>query len=78
MTTDDEAALALGRMLKTARFVMQLSVRPSSTWAYPNPARASGGVRTSTWNCDQPVPAQALALVTVTELLVSLDALAAR
>ncbi len=78
LTRDDEAAVAAGRMLQTIRFIGQLSVRPSSRWAYVNPGRALGGIRAAVWNCDQPVPAQALALVTAAEMLTSLDTLASR
>ena len=71
-TPPDEASLALGRMLRTMRFVTQLAVRDSLLWSCPDPARAAGGIRQATWDWDQPVPAQALALVTAVEMLRSL------
>jgi hypothetical protein len=69
-----EAGEALDRIQATTRFVMQLSVRESSSWAYRNPGRALGGIRAAPWDCDQPVAAQALGLVFATEALASLDA----
>ncbi len=76
LTPPDQTRLALGRTLQTMRFVMQLAVRDSLAWSCPDPRRALGGIRTATWDCDQPVAAQALALVTVVETLLSLDAVA--
>lgn len=73
LTPPDEAGAALGRVLKTVRFVMQLSVRPEAAWAYRNPARSAGGIRAATWDSDQPVPAQALGLVFIAETLGSLE-----
>ena len=58
------------------RFIMQLAVGDSLVWACPDQRRALGGIRTATWDWDQPVPAQALALVTAAETLWSLDAIA--
>jgi hypothetical protein len=72
-TAPDEAPLALGRMLQTMRFITQLAVRDSLLWSCPYPERARGGIRQATWDWDQPVPAQALALVTATEMLLSLQ-----
>ncbi len=72
-TPPDEASLALGRMLRTMRFIMQLAVRDSLLWSCPDPERARGGIRQATWDWDQPVPAQALALVTATEVLLCLQ-----
>ncbi len=76
ITPPDETQAALGRMLQTVRFVMQLAVRDSLVWSCPDPRRALGGIRTATWDWDQPVPAQALGLATATETLLSLDAVA--
>ena len=76
LTSPDEAPAALGRTLATMRFIMQLAVRDSLVWACPDQRRALGGIRTATWDWDQPVPAQAQALVTAAETLRSLDAIA--
>ncbi|MHC4415879.1 MAG: hypothetical protein ACYS0G_11405 [Planctomycetota bacterium] len=75
LTPDPESNLALGRHLKTMRFVMQLATRSSSTWALRNPPRALGGIRAAPWDADQPVAAQALGLITAAETLISLETL---
>jgi hypothetical protein len=48
---------------------MQLSVRDSLRSALRNPERAEGGIRAALWDSDQPVPAQALGLLTALETL---------
>jgi hypothetical protein len=68
-----EATVALDRVLLTARFEMQLSVRDGSAWSYRNPGRALGGIRAATWDGTQPVAAQALGLVFALETLESID-----
>ncbi len=78
LTPPADAPAALGRSLATARFLMQLSVRADSTWAYANPERALGGVRAALFDSDQPVAAQAMALATLSETLLSLDHVAAQ
>ena len=76
LTSPEEAQPALDRHLDTLRFLMQLTVRETSSWSLQNPARGLGGVRTAVWDSDQPVPAQALGLLTAVETLWSLEALA--
>ena len=63
LTPPADAGVALGQHLQTIRFVMQLTVREPSLWAYRTPARVLGGVRAACWDADQPVAAQALALI---------------
>ena len=75
LTAPRESDLALGRVLQTVRFLMQLAVRPSSTWTYLNPAQALGGVRAAAWDTDQPTAAQAMGLAFAAETLISLEAL---
>jgi hypothetical protein len=75
ITPDDERIAALGRVLETARFVMQLTVRDDLLWAYRSPRRAGGGLRMALWDLDQPVGAQALGLVTLAETLDSIAAM---
>ncbi len=77
LTPSADAPAALGRSLATARFLLQLSVRADSTWACANPERAMGGVRAALFDSDQPVAAQAMALATLAETLLSLDHVAA-
>ncbi len=74
LTPPDEFAVALGRVLETCRFIVQLSVRDTALWSYRNAARARGGLRAATWDVDQPVPAQVLGLVTLVETLESINA----
>ncbi len=76
LTDPQEAAAALGHLLETARFAIQLSVRDDSAWCLRNPGRALGGVRAATWEAEQPVAAQALGLVFAAEMLESMGALA--
>ncbi|MHC4141787.1 MAG: hypothetical protein ACYSUF_07895, partial [Planctomycetota bacterium] len=76
--TPAEELAAVDRMLHTTRFVMQLSVREDSRWAYRNPGRSLGGIRAATWDRDQPVAAQALGLVFTAEALESLDVVTRR
>jgi hypothetical protein len=73
-TQPGDAQAALDRVLLIARFVMQLSARERSSWAYRNPDRALGGIRAATWDCDQPVAAQAMGLAFAAETLASLEA----
>ncbi len=76
LTPHPDAPARLGRHLRTVRFVMQLSVREPCAWEFRNPAEARGGLRAAPWDCDQPLPAQALGLVLVSETLATLEALA--
>lgn len=55
--------------LATMRFLMQLSIRPELTGLYRNPQRSAGGIRAALWDSDQPVPAQAMALMAAAETL---------
>ncbi len=75
LTSAEEAQPALDRHLDTVRFLMQLTVRETSSWSLQNPAQALGGVRTALWDSDQPVPAQALGLLTAVQTLWSLETL---
>lgn len=76
LTPPADAPAALGRHLRTVRFVLQLSVRESCEWAFRSPQKARGGLRAATWDSDQPVAAQAMGLLMAAETLSSLDALA--
>ncbi|MBY0263711.1 MAG: hypothetical protein K2Q20_15305 [Phycisphaerales bacterium] len=66
------------RLMQAVRFIRQLQVDEASAWAYPNPAKAIGGIRSAPWDFSQPVDASALALMFITETIKSLDALAAQ
>jgi hypothetical protein len=49
------------------RFVRQLMARDETAWRYRNKPRSIGGIRTATWDLTQPVPAQALGIITLIE-----------
>jgi len=51
------------------RFVMQLTVRAPVDRLFRRPERALGGVREALWDADQPVAAQALALLALVDSL---------
>ena len=67
LTPERESAQELERHRKSLRYLMQLSVRPELDWSYANAPRARGGVRISLWNMDQPLAAQLMALLMLTE-----------
>ena len=76
LTPPAERAVAIGRHLRTMRFLMQLAVEEGCGWAFRNPRRAEGGLRAAPWDSDQPVGAQALGLIAASETLLSLEILA--
>lgn len=65
------SAEAWGAQLAALRFVMQLAVRPPFDGLYRRPDRAAWGVRAATWDMDQPVAVQAVALLALVESLAS-------
>jgi hypothetical protein len=81
-TPPGRTAAALERQLATMRFLIQLSVRgnpgagagPGAVMAtFCNPQRAVGGLRAAPWNRDQPLPAQALAMLTAVQMNQAMD-----
>jgi len=71
---DDQRLAALGRHLRTMRFLVQVQVSDDDIWRYPREAAdARGGLRNATWDATQPVSAQALGLLTAVETLKSLE-----
>ncbi|MCH8823603.1 MAG: hypothetical protein IH984_08865 [Planctomycetes bacterium] len=72
LTSPDSLEIALNKHLQTMRFAMQLAIRDTSTWFLRNPPRAIGGVRNGISDIVQPIPAQALGLLTASETLKSL------
>ena len=73
LTPPEEAPAALGRHLRTVRYLMQLSVREESTWSVRNPGRALGGIRAATWDSRQPAAAQAIGLLAAAETLAAVS-----
>jgi hypothetical protein len=72
---ESDRASEVGRLLLFGRFLMQLGVRAEDGWSYRSPGVAGGGVREAIWDSWQPLPAQALALLTASDILRSLGAL---
>lgn len=58
--------------LAAARFILQLQIAPIDAARLPSPARAVGGLRRSPWNGSQPIQAQAMGLLALSELLESI------
>jgi hypothetical protein len=55
------------------RFVRQLMAREETTFRYRNNVRSIGGIREATWDLRQPVPAQALGLITLLDAFETLQ-----
>jgi hypothetical protein len=64
-----ERGVEIGRLLLFARFLMQLAVTEDERWFYQNGRLAVGGVSEAPWDYSQPLAAQALALLTVSDIL---------
>ncbi len=75
LTPPEARTAEIERHRLTMRFLLQLAVTDSARWAIRTPQRARGGVRAAVWSMNQPVAAQAMALLTAAETLKSLDAL---
>jgi len=69
---------AVGRHLAFVRFLLQLRVGGDDLWAFRSPGRVAGGIRNALWDHDQALPAQALALLTASDVLRGLDRLSTR
>ena len=72
LTPPDLVEVSLDKHLQTMRFAMQLAIRDTSAWFLRNPSKAIGGVRNGISDVIQPVPAQALGLLSASETLKSL------
>lgn len=72
LTPPESVEIALNKHLQTMRFAMQLAIRDTSAWFLRNPSKAIGGVRNGISDVVQPVPAQALGLISASETLKSL------
>lgn len=66
------------KVLSSMRFVRQLTLDEASAYLAADPPVAIGGVRTATWEVDQPIEATSLALVTVEQAASSLERAAER
>ncbi|HMN40327.1 MAG TPA: hypothetical protein PKE29_05740 [Phycisphaerales bacterium] len=77
LTTAEERPREIANLLLAMRYLRQLQVDDASAWMYPNPEQATGGIRAAVWDNSLPTDATSLTLLCVTELLKSLDKLAA-
>jgi hypothetical protein len=75
MTDDRELLTEVGRLMKSVRFLRQLTVDTDSAYSAMDRPQAMFGVRSSVWDQRQPVEATALTLLMATETLGSLEAI---
>jgi hypothetical protein len=66
------------QLLQASRFLLQLTMREDELYMARNPLRAEGGVRAAVWDNRMPVDASSLGLLSLVELLKSLDAVQRR
>lgn len=66
-TDEHERLVQVGRVMRTLRFLRQLSVDESSAWLYAEPG-ALWGVRGAAWEKPQPLPASAMTLLSVARM----------
>lgn len=78
LTDNEELFAQLNPLLRSMRFVMQLSASEAHGHMYPVPERAIGGLRLSLWEQTISVDATSLGLVAICELLDSLERRAGR
>jgi len=78
VTDDEELFAQLSTLLRSMRFVMQLSVDRAEGHNYPVPERAMGGLRLSIWEQTVSIDATSLGLISICELLDAMDKRAGR
>ncbi|MCA9311085.1 MAG: hypothetical protein KDA21_07755, partial [Phycisphaerales bacterium] len=71
LTSVDERADELLRLLSSLRFLVQLTIRESETWFCVEGDLAVGGVRAAPWDATLPLEANCLGLLTLCETLES-------
>jgi hypothetical protein len=69
LTPIDTRPDELKRMESFARFLLRLQVVSEGATLHRNPARSTGGIRLAAWDARMPPAAQAMALLTMQELL---------
>jgi hypothetical protein len=74
LTTQSELLPEVSHLLGAVRFLRQLAVDEYAAHAAADPHLAQGGIRNSLWDQRQPIEASALTLMTLCELLDTLDA----
>ncbi|MCB9845544.1 MAG: hypothetical protein H6811_06130 [Phycisphaeraceae bacterium] len=78
LTPESEVPHELARLLVSVRFLRQLAADGVVCHAFAAPDRARWGIRSAVWDQRMPPEASAMTLLTLTELLDSLEAIAAR
>ena len=76
LTRKEEIPSEVVHLTQAMRFLMQLTMREDELYMAKNPTRARGGVRAAVWDNHMPIDASSLSLLTITEMLNSLDHLA--
>lgn len=75
LTSPGETPAQIARLTLTMRFLRQLAADESSAFMYRTPAKARLGVRAAGWDHRMPPDATSFSLLSVCELLRSLDAI---
>jgi len=78
LTPEPEVNAEVGRLVLALRFLRQLTADEWTAQMYPSPERAVGGVRAALWDQRMHPDAGAMALLTLSESLQSLDAIGRR
>lgn len=73
LTNEQELAPEFARLVASLRFVAQLTAGEAEAHMYADPRRAIGGVRTALWDQRMPLESSAMALLTLSETLASLE-----
>ncbi len=71
LTTEEERNDEIVRLLRSLRFLIQLTIRQGETWFCVDQESAIGGVRASLWDATQPIEANCLGLLTLCEAIES-------
>jgi hypothetical protein len=77
LTDADELGAEIMRLVSALRFIKQLTVDEYAAAMHVDPRGTIGGVRSALWDARMPPSASAMSLIAVTEMIRSLDALAA-
>lgn len=78
LTDPADVPRELSHLLAGARFIRSLTADEALAHMFPNPGRAVGGVRAAPWDQRMTLEAGALSLITLCELIDSLETLADR
>lgn len=73
LTTRDRLPGEFGRLMRSLRFLAQLTAGEAAARMYPDADRAIGGVRAALWDQRMPLESSAMGLLTLAETLRSLE-----